>query len=231
MRSRFRPLTRSALLSLSGLCFGLILIVLNPIGLPHPIDRSLALQITPTSAAAPSPTPATQAGFGKDIFWLHCMPCHGDQGQGLTDEFRVRQYEDDQNCWNSGCHGARPYENGFTLPRTIPALIGPATLTRFSTAQDLNIFISKAMPLNNPGSLSQAQYLQLTTYLLSSNQRVTANVQLDLAALTHIAVHDAAPTPAPAAAPVSAELPPAFWGIIIFLSVATLLSLITRRRK
>jgi mono/diheme cytochrome c family protein len=232
---RSRPLNRSAVLSLSGLCFGLLLIVLNPIGLPRPIDRAIDLQITPTSPAAPSPTPATQAGFGKDLFWLYCMPCHGDLGQGLTDEFRTRQYPtEDQNCWKSGCHGDRPYDHGFTLPKVIPALIGAGTLTRFTTAQDLYAFISKAMPFNNPGSLSQAQYLQLATYLLASNQRVTANVQLDPSALTNIAVHDAVSTatPAPAAtSPATAELPAAFWGILIFLIVATVLSIATRRRK
>jgi mono/diheme cytochrome c family protein len=229
MLSRSRQLNRSALLSLSGLCFGLLLIVLNPIGLP----RSFALQVTPTSPAAPSPTPSTQAGFGQDIFWLHCMPCHGDQGQGLTDEFRERQYPaEDQNCWKSGCHGDRPYDNGFTLPKTIPALIGPDTLARFNTAQDLNIFIRSAMPFNAPGSLTQAQYLQVTAYVLNSNQRVPADVQLDSSTLINISVHGAAPTATPVAtSPASAELPTAFWGILIFLIVATILSLVTRRRR
>ena len=144
----------------------------------------------------------------------------------------MREYEEDQNCWQSGWHGDRPYENGFTLPKTIPALIGPNTLARFNTAQDLNIFIHTAMPFNAPGSLTQAQYLQVTTFILNSNQRVPADVQLDPSTLINVAVHDAAPTATPvAASPASAELPTAFWGIMVFLIVATILSLITRRRK
>ncbi|HZY43848.1 MAG TPA: hypothetical protein VFF70_03785, partial [Anaerolineae bacterium] len=196
---------------------------------------SIDLQTTSASPVAPSPTPSTQAGHGKDVFWLNCMPCHGDQGQGLTDEFRVRQYPtEDQNCWKSGCHGDRPYDNGFKLPKTIPALIGPGTLSRFSTAQDLFVFISKAMPFNKPGSLSQTEYLQVMAYMLSSNQLVAPDSQIDAVSLASITVHALATdaTPAPnSASSTSAELPPAFWGIIIFLIIATILSFVTRRRR
>jgi mono/diheme cytochrome c family protein len=243
MRSlfRFRPLStcptsrrsarRSVWLSLSGACLGLILIALNPIGSPHSIDP----QAMHAAGATLTPTPSTQAGHGQDVFWLNCMPCHGDKGQGLTDEFRTRQYPtEDQNCWKSGCHGERPYDNGFTLPKTIPALIGVDTLSRFNTAQNLYGFISTAMPFNKPGSLSQTEYLQVIAYLLSSNQIVAPDAQIDAASLAGITIRRPAAdvTPAPnSASSTSAELPPAFWGIIIFLIVATVLSLVTRRRR
>src|SRR5512142_362788 len=81
-------------LSFSSLCFGLILILFSPISISRsmgnvPFQASINLQSTtiPRLPITSSPTPATQAGHGKDVFWLHCMPCHGDQGQGLTDEF------------------------------------------------------------------------------------------------------------------------------------------------
>lgn len=41
------------------------------------IDRLLA----PPTVPAPN-----QADEGAQLYWLHCQPCHGDQGQGLTDE-------------------------------------------------------------------------------------------------------------------------------------------------
>jgi cytochrome c len=233
MRFRFRlhAPRRSGLIGLSSLCLGLILIVLNPIGLPRPTDPQAARALPPTL----TPTPSTQGGHGKDVFWLKCMPCHGDKGQGLTDEFRVAQYPpEDTNCWKSGCHGDRPYDNGFTLPKTIPALIGPGTLAHFATAQDLYNFITKAMPFSKPGSLSQTEYLQALTYLLESNQIIPAGSQIDLASLASITVHAPAPeaTPVPTStASTSAEMPPAFWGIIVFLIVATILSFVTRRRK
>ena len=66
----------------------------------------------PTLPAAPS-----QADHGAQVYWLSCMPCHGDQGQGLTDEFRATYPPEEEYCWESGCHGANPYESGFTIPK------------------------------------------------------------------------------------------------------------------
>ena len=57
---------------------------------------SLALaQGTPTPTvdrlAAPPTVPApNQADEGAQLYWLYCQPCHGDQGQGLTDEWRAQ---------------------------------------------------------------------------------------------------------------------------------------------
>ena len=224
--SRFRQINRSVFLCLSSVCLGLMLLVLNPISQAQSID----LQATLT------PTPSTQAEFGREVFYLKCMPCHGDKGQGLTDEFRTRQYPpEDQNCWKSGCHGDKPYFNGFTLPKTVPALIGPGTLTHFATAQDMYNFVSKAMPFNKPGGLSQTEYLQAMAFILSSNQLIPANAQIDLTSLASIKISQSATaTPTSnltSSTSTSAEMPPAFWGIIIFLIIATILSIITRRRK
>lgn len=190
---------------------------------------------TPTPPYFPTATPPTQAGHGKDIFYLHCMPCHGDQGQGLTDEFRLRQYPpEDTNCWKSGCHGERPYANGFTLPKAIPALIGAGALQRFGTAQDMYGYIHKAMPFNAPGSLSDEQYLQVSAFLLESNQRIPVGAQLNPSVLSAIELRAGSPTPIPAL-PDQTSLPAAYVntvvGIVIFLMVATVLSFVTRRRR
>ena len=119
----------------------------------------------PTLPANPS-----QADQGAVDYWLNCSPCHGDRGQGLTDEFRVGVYPtEDQNCWLSGCHGRRHYTNGWTLPTTVPALIGPGALSKFGNGAVLEAFISLKMPFQNPGGLKADTYWNLTAYLLRQN--------------------------------------------------------------
>ncbi len=185
---------------------------------------------------APTPTPPTEAGHGKDVFYLRCMSCHGDRGQGLTDEFRNRQYPPgDTNCWKSGCHGVNPYESGFTLPRQVPALIGPGTLSHFNTAQDVYNFIHRAMPFDAPGSLSEEQYLQVLAFILESNQIIPADSQLDTASLASISLHTTAPaTPAGVSDQAGSLISGPFLllaGVIIALLIGLALWLFNRRRR
>jgi hypothetical protein len=135
------------------------------------------------------------------------MPCHGDVGQGLTDEFRFREYPpEDTNCWKSGCHGPRPYDNGFTLPITVPVLIGPGALQRFPTAQNMYAFMRASMPFNAPGSLSDEEYLKLTAFLLEQNQVTPLGTRLDSAGLEEIKLQPASP---PTLAPLATAIPSA----------------------
>jgi mono/diheme cytochrome c family protein len=231
---------RSRWFSFSAICLGLGLILLVPTHqqLSHygtTASFNAQTNPTPTPFRNSTATPPTQGGHGKDVFYLHCMPCHGDLGQGLTDEFRFREYPpEDTNCWKSGCHGERPYENGFTLPKTIPALIGPSTLSHFTTAQDVYNFIHKAMPFNAPGSLSDEEYLQLLAFLLESNHIVSEGTRLDAVSLANIALHGN--MLAPTAASNSSDQPSAangslLIGVLVFLFAATILSLVTRPRR
>lgn len=225
--------------SLLAICLGIGLLFFEPIDQSRDYTTKrlpdFQTHLTPTPFRNPTATPPTQGGHGKDVFYLHCMPCHGDQGQGLTDEFRFRQYPpEDTNCWKSGCHGERPYDNGFTLPKTVPALIGPGTLNRFATAQDVYNFIHKAMPFNAPGSLSDEQYLQLLAFLLESNHIVPDGTRLDAVSLANIALHGN--MLAPTTASNSSDQPSAangslLIGVLVFLFAATILSLITRPRR
>jgi hypothetical protein len=129
--------------------------------MPRPtVDR---LSAPPT---VPSPT---QADDGEQLYWLHCQPCHGDVGQGLTDEWRAEYPEDHQNCWQSGCHGDLPYEEGFTLPDTVPAIIGDGTLKRFQTLGQLYEFTRVTMPFEYPGVLSDEEYLAVIAFLAQEN--------------------------------------------------------------
>lgn len=120
---------------------------------------------------APPPLPAqpTQADYGARVYWLACMTCHGDRGQGLTDEWRAAWAPGDQDCWQSKCHAANHPPEGFVLPYSVPPVIGDGTLTKFTTAADLYAYLKARMPWHQPGSLSDEQYWQLTAYLLRAN--------------------------------------------------------------
>ena len=130
------------------------------------------LQAEPTPDRLAEPTlPATpsQADHGAQVYWLSCMPCHGDRGQGLTDEFRKTYPPEEEYCWESGCHGANPYESGFTLPKKIPAVIGESTLAKFTDAAQLNAYIRATMPFWKPGSLTEEEAWRVTAFLLREN--------------------------------------------------------------
>lgn len=128
----------------------------------------------PTMPADPS-----QSDLGARDYWLYCLSCHGDRGQGLTDEFRLLYPPEEQTCWQSGCHGNNPYENGFRLPTAIPPVIGPsAPLNTFSDASVLYAFIRSSMPWHQPGSLEPEIYWRLTAFLLRENGYVNPYQQL-----------------------------------------------------
>jgi cytochrome c len=118
-------------------------------------SADIQVDVTPTPDRLAEPTlPAipSQADHGAQVYWLSCMPCHGDIGQGLTDEFRATYPPEEEYCWESGCHGANPYESGFTIPKKIPAVIGESTLAKFADAAQLNSYIRATMPFWKPGT-------------------------------------------------------------------------------
>ncbi len=137
--------------------------------LPDP-RRSLVPQMD-MSRLDPPPLPKnpTQADVGAQRYWLHCQPCHGDQGQGLTNEWRAQYPPEEQNCWQTGCHGSSPSPKAFILPTVVPPVIGPATLQRFATVADLHTFLQTAMPYQTPGRLTADDYWALTAFLLRSH--------------------------------------------------------------
>jgi mono/diheme cytochrome c family protein len=184
-------------------------------------NQTIAQTVTPTPdrLAAPPTVPApTQADEGAQLYWLHCQPCHGDIGQGLTDapddDWRAQYPEEDQFCWNSGCHGERPYEDGFTLPNQVPAVIGGDSLSKFGTAADVYTYIRAAMPFQAPASLVDEEYLAIIAFLsrahdAGNGEPVTAVSAANIILNTPQPVL-AAPTPTPLATAVPAtEIPTA----------------------
>jgi len=156
-------------------------------------------QSMPTPDRLAQPTlPATpgQADYGAQEFWFQCLPCHGDRGQGLTDEFRETYPPEDRNCWEAGCHGERPYENGWTIPPTVPAVIGPNTITKFPNAKTLHDFICAAMPYQWPGTLDDETCWKLTAFLLRENG-ISYTEQLNDSNANQIQLLPNPPTPTP----------------------------------
>lgn len=115
------------------------------------------------------PPEPSQADRGAQVYWLTCLPCHGDKGQGLTDEFRATYPPEEQFCWARGCHGANPYDNGFRIPQSIPAVIGSTALWKFSNGAQLHSYIRAAMPFWRPGSLSEDEAWKVTAFILREN--------------------------------------------------------------
>jgi mono/diheme cytochrome c family protein len=134
---------------------------IQPITPTPTIDR---LEI-PVLSAHPS-----QVEIGSNVYYYHCMPCHGDQGQGLTDEWRGVWDEEHQNCWGRGCHSIRDADKTFTIPTVIPSLVGNGSLEiRFSTPEKLFSYLKATHPPQSPGILKDDEYWALTAFLLSKN--------------------------------------------------------------
>lgn len=168
------------------------------------------------------PSSPSQADHGSQVYWLSCLPCHGDLGQGLTDEFRQTYPPEDRNCWTSGCHGKRPYANGFTLPATIPALIGPGTLQKFPNAAVLRAFIKTAMPFWKPGSLTDEDAWAVTAFLLRQNG--LWNDRVDLNASNAEQVRVGSPASESTLTPAPVKNPPG--GLSLGLPLAAILLLL-----
>ena len=138
----------------------------------HPYDAPP--QPTPDVLDVPvMPENPTEIQVGEVVYYYNCMPCHGDHGQGLTDEFRQIWVEDHQNCWARGCHAGRIEDEGFPIPRVVPAVSNrPDKLLRFPQPQDLFAYLERTHPPQNPGVLSEDDYWAVTALLLSENQRL-----------------------------------------------------------
>ncbi len=131
----------------------------------------IVLAPTPTVdrlAAPPTVLAPTQADEGAQLYWLYCQPCHGDVGQGLTDEWRAQYPIEEQNCWQSGCHsqyGKDLPEFGFILPTVVPPVTGDDSLLGFATMGQLYAYISSEMPYELPGTLTEDEYLAIVAHL------------------------------------------------------------------
>jgi len=171
----------------------IIILVFGAIFASTSVDASAVLQGTATATFQVTPTfdiarlvqpptvyPPAQADNGAQTYWSMCMACHGDHGQGLTEEWRSSFIPDERDCWKSGCHGSDHPENSFEILKAgAPALVGTGKLARFSNAFELSSYIQKNMPLFPAGSLTSEEAWSLTAYILQLNDRQQANFTLD----------------------------------------------------
>jgi quinol-cytochrome oxidoreductase complex cytochrome b subunit len=155
-----------------------------------PTPTMYLVTLTPSPTVAPSPTfdlnrldkpavskPPSQLDEGLLMYWGVCMACHGDTGQGLTDQWRD-SFGEDRNCWTSKCHASNHPPQGFEFPHLVPSLAGDGRLLRFVNAKQLYEYNLKNMPWWNPGSLTEGKALAVTAYLLKLNGRLPEGMVL-----------------------------------------------------
>lgn len=140
------------------------------------LTLSLALAFQGENVAEPQRT------RGADLYHLRCAVCHGATGQGLA-EARLAFPEDHRRC--SRCHKpsnppllANPFvDNNMFDIGDAPALAGEDALTAPNAAA-LYSYLRAAMPRHAPGSLADAEYLDITAYLLELNRALPGGAVL-----------------------------------------------------
>ncbi len=152
-----------------------------PAGIVAPERGEAPMGMATPDRLSPPPTvyPPTQADMGAQVYWFRCMVCHGDRGQGLTEEWRNAWDPSHRNCWQSRCHASNHPPEGFQLPYYAPPVIGPGTLARFATLADLHAYLAAQMPWQAPGSLPPEEYWQLAAYLARANGAAVADADLN----------------------------------------------------
>ena len=159
----------------------------QPPGGPNPDPTPVS--VTDRLAKPALPDQPTLADYGAVKYWGVCLACHGDVGQGLTDEWREAGFGEDMNCWQSKCHAPNHPPHGFEIPRFAPAIIGPGSLQSFTTVKELQQLIFESMPWWDPGSLSEEESWQLTAFLLRENGVLAEAAEFNLAEADRSPVH------------------------------------------
>jgi hypothetical protein len=203
----------------------------------YPFQSTIAQQalISPTPtydplAEPPLPEHPTEYELGRNLYWHWCMTCHGDVGQGLTDEFRGIWEEDHQNCWGRGCHAGHQGDLGFPIPTVVPALVSDAHLKQFPSIQELSDYLKATHPPQSPGILKDEEYHAIALFVFAMNKRplidfVAVNTSTPVPTLTATQV----PTQIPLSGRVS-ENSSMYMGVVAALLVAGILVLIVGRR-
>ena len=192
-------------------------------------NKKLTPAVTPgVDRLAPPPTksPPSQADLGGVMYTQVCMACHGDRGQGLTDEWRSIWSDsngDDSYCWASKCHGPSHPPHGFSFPYIVPAVFGPQALTRFDNALELFNYNSQKMPWWSPGYLKREEYWQITAYMMRVQGAMPDGVTLD--------EHNAAAFHLRPANPLPGDARPQIWLLSGVLVIAAALITVQERLR
>jgi cytochrome c len=193
------------------------------------------MMAAPDPLARPTlPAHPVQADLGSQVYYMVCMACHGEQGQGLTPEWVESWDLGEQTCWSSKCHAANHPPEGFVLPKYIPPVVGSVVTARFATVLDLHDYVKKNMPWQAPGSLTDEEYWQLTAYLARWNGVDPGAQALDpqLAASLRFQPLPSQPEAAPEQAAPQQEGKPVIWLVAgAFGSIFLLFLLVKFRRN
>ena len=209
------------------LLIGLVSVCLPPVQ----VQSATSTATYDPFAEPPLPKRPTQLELGRHTFWHHCMPCHGDAGQGLTDEFRLKWEPDHQNCWARGCHSGRYADDSFPVPTIVPALTGSGLLAR-TTPASLFEYLRATHPPEDPGLLSDEEYRALVVFLYDLNDA-------PLPAENANATPTPPPTVTPIASPASsskllpsnqADSPSELWFLLVSIFILTILLFARRAR-
>lgn len=183
-----------------------VLFVTLSIFLTVNVEASQSLPTGGTQTVVPSPTPTfdpirlaspsvpqvpAQVDKGSLIFWGVCIACHGDRGQGLTNEWRLGAYKEDSNCWDSGCHGKNHPQHGFEMPKTLtfPPLGTASALGQFENAQQIYDYVVVMMPWWKPRSLTPERAWQVTAYILKMKGSLPEGLELNETNASAVPVH------------------------------------------
>lgn len=139
------------------------------------------------------PEEPTQIESGELVYYQICLACHGNWGQGLTDEWREIGFGEDMNCWTSKCHAANHPPQGFEIPREMPPLLGVSALSTISNAEELFQIIYETMPWWDPGQLTAEESLDLTAYLMDARGELPDGIVLTEDNLSAFPLHSEAP--------------------------------------
>lgn len=157
------------------------------------------------------PENPTEYELGQNLYWHWCMTCHGDRGQGLTDEFRAIWEPEHQNCWGRGCHAGRSGDGGFPIPTVVPALVNESQLSEFDSVHDLADFLKATHPPQSPGILKNEEYQAIALFVFTMNGRSLVDVPLLIPSLSVTAPIT------PSQEPVAESLP--LYGILFAMIV------------
>lgn len=137
----------------------------------------LAILLTLALASGDEPPPAPtlvteQVTRGEGLYRANCAVCHGATALGF-EEAKGAFPEEHQRCQK--CHKVNNsplwnlknsvHNNMFALG-TPPALRGEGTLHAYPDAAALFHYLRATMPRPQPGRLTDAEYLDLTAFLL-----------------------------------------------------------------
>jgi hypothetical protein len=191
-----------------------LLLVIPPIQTTVPPDPSPTSPIYDPLVEPPLPENPTEYELGQNLYWHWCMTCHGDRGQGLTDEFRAIWEPEHQDCWGRGCHAGRSGDGGFPIPTVVPALVNESHLSKFDSVQDLSDFLRETHPPQSPGILKNEDYHAIALFVFTMNERslVDAPVLVPSPSVTEPAI--------PSQEPIAESLP--LYGILFAMILVSI---------